>query len=90
MNAPRALGTKHTQALAPIPVAGAATVTPSIRSRTMHLMPENLARAQIEDRHREAEAYRQVVRVRAARKARRRAERAAQRACRALAIAVTR
>jgi hypothetical protein len=50
----------------------------------MHFMPEDLARAHMAERVREAENYRQIARLKAARKVRRKAERAAQRACRVL------
>ncbi len=62
-------------------------VTLITRSRTMHLLPEALARAQMDERLREAERDRLAARIRSARRARRRAELAAMRARRALAIA---
>lgn len=58
------------------------------RSRDMHLLHEALARAQMEERQREAALYRRAAHVRAARKMKRRAEVASLRARRALALAV--
>jgi len=58
------------------------------RSRDMHLLHEALARAQMEDRLREAELQRRAAHVRVARKMKRRAEVASLRARRALALAV--
>ncbi|UGQ14388.1 hypothetical protein LO772_12835 [Yinghuangia sp. ASG 101] len=58
------------------------------RSRDMHLLHEALARAQMEERLREAELQRRAAHVRAARKMKRRAEVASLRARRALALAV--
>jgi hypothetical protein len=58
------------------------------RSREMHLLHEALARAQMEERLREAELHRRAAHVRAARKMKRRAEVASLRARRALALAV--
>jgi hypothetical protein len=58
------------------------------RSRDMHLLYEALARAQMEERLREAELHRRAAHVRAARKMKRRAEVASLRARRALALAV--
>jgi hypothetical protein len=58
------------------------------RNRDMHLIHEALARAQMDERHRQAEQYRRAAHVRAARKMKRRAEVASLRARRALALAV--
>ncbi|MFE0641510.1 hypothetical protein ACFW2Y_07845 [Streptomyces sp. NPDC058877] len=58
------------------------------RTREMQLIPEALARAHMHERHREAEAERQAVRLVAARRMQRRAERVSLRARRALAMAV--
>ncbi|MGW0122174.1 hypothetical protein [Streptomyces sp. NPDC003327] len=58
------------------------------RTREMQLIPEALARAHMHERHREAEAERQAVRLIAARRMQRRAERVSLRARRALAMAV--
>ncbi|MCF2529889.1 hypothetical protein [Yinghuangia soli] len=58
------------------------------RNRDMYLLHEALARAQMDERHREAELHRRAVHVRAARKMKRRAEVASLRARRALALAV--
>lgn len=58
------------------------------RNRDMHLLHEALARAQMEERHREAELHRRAVHLSAARKMKRRAELASLRARRALALAV--
>ncbi len=57
------------------------------RSRTMNLMYEDLARAQIAERLEEAARMRRINRIRAARRLARRAERASLRARRALALA---
>jgi hypothetical protein len=57
------------------------------RSRTMHLLYEDLARAQIADRLDEAARLRRINRIQAARRLARRAERASLRARRALALA---
>jgi hypothetical protein len=57
------------------------------RSRTMHLMHEDLARVHIAERQAEAARMRRINRIRAARRLARRAERASQRARRALALA---
>ncbi|KWX04196.1 hypothetical protein TH66_09970 [Carbonactinospora thermoautotrophica] len=60
------------------------TFTTTTRNRTMYLLPEALARAQMyEERLREAERDRLVSRISSARRARRRAELAALRARRA-------
>ncbi|WP_425528097.1 hypothetical protein [Yinghuangia seranimata] len=65
------------------------TATPILnRSRDMHLLHEALARAQMEERLREADLQRRAVHVRAAQKMKRRAEMASLRARRALALAV--
>lgn len=58
------------------------------RTLEMQLMPEALARAQMQQRLREAEHERRSVRLLAARRLQRRAERASLRARRALAMAV--
>ncbi|WP_426366008.1 hypothetical protein [Streptomyces sp. E-08] len=58
------------------------------RTREMQLIPEALARAHMHERHREADAERQAVRLVAARRMQRRAERVSLRARRALAMAV--
>jgi hypothetical protein len=58
------------------------------RNLEMQLMPEALARAQMQDRLREAEHERRSARLIAARRLQRRAERASLRARRALAMAV--
>ncbi|GGO85754.1 hypothetical protein [Wenjunlia tyrosinilytica] len=58
------------------------------RSLEMQLMPEALARAQMEQRLREAESERKALRLLRARRLQRRAERASLRARRALAVAL--
>jgi hypothetical protein len=58
------------------------------RTRDMQLMPETLARAQMDTRLYEAESERRAHRVVTARRLTRRAERASLRARRALAMAV--
>lgn len=58
------------------------------RNRDMHLLHEAMARAQMEDRLREAALHRKAAHVRAAHKMKRRAEMASLRARRALALAV--
>jgi hypothetical protein len=58
------------------------------RTRNMHLIHEAMARAHIEELHREAENDRLVRRVINARRLKRRAERASLRARRALATAL--
>ncbi|MBC9726368.1 hypothetical protein [Streptomyces sp. TRM68367] len=58
------------------------------RTREMQLIPEAMARAQMQERLQEAERERQAVRLLAARRMQRRAERASRRARRALAMAV--
>jgi hypothetical protein len=58
------------------------------RNHDMQLMPEALARAQIQRRLYEAEHERRAIRLRSARRLQRRAERASLRARRALAMAV--
>jgi hypothetical protein len=58
------------------------------RNLEMQLMPEALARAQMQQRLADAERERRALRLLAARRLQRRAERAAQRARRALAMAV--
>ncbi|TVL94026.1 hypothetical protein [Streptomyces sp. SAJ15] len=58
------------------------------RTRAMQLIPEALARAQMEDRLREADSQRTALRLVTARRMQRRAERASRRARRALAMAV--
>ncbi|OEV00435.1 hypothetical protein AN217_24475 [Streptomyces qinglanensis] len=65
-----------------------ATVVRQNRTRDMQLMPESLARAQIQQRMHEAESERRALRLRTARRLQRRAERATLRARRALAMAV--
>ncbi|MBO8198979.1 hypothetical protein JW613_11760 [Streptomyces smyrnaeus] len=65
-----------------------ATVVRQNRTRDMQLMPESLARAQIQDRLHEAESERRALRLVTARRLQRRAERATLRARRALAMAV--
>lgn len=54
----------------------------------MQLMPESLARAQMQQRTREAESERRALRVISAQRLQRKAERATRRARRALAMAV--
>jgi hypothetical protein len=58
------------------------------RNLEMQLMPEALARAQVQQRLREAEHERRSVRLLRARRLQRRAERASLRARRAVAMAV--
>jgi hypothetical protein len=58
------------------------------RTREMQLMPESLARAQMQKRVYEAESERRALRLTSARRLQRRAERATLRARRALAMAV--
>ncbi|MEU3600112.1 hypothetical protein ABZ714_15545 [Streptomyces sp. NPDC006798] len=58
------------------------------RTHAMQLIPEAMARAQMRDRLREADAERRATRLVAARRMQRRAERASMRARRALAMAV--
>lgn len=58
------------------------------RTRQMQLMPESLARAQMNHRLSEAESERRARRLTSARRLQRRAERASLRARRALAMAV--
>jgi hypothetical protein len=58
------------------------------RNLEMQLMPEALARAQMQQRLQEAERERRFVRLLAARRLQRRAEHASLRARRALAMAV--
>lgn len=58
------------------------------RNRTMQLIPEALARAQMHDRIYEAESQRRAHSLLSARRLQRRAERASLRARRALAMAV--
>lgn len=58
------------------------------RNLEMQLMPEALARAQMQQRLREAEHERRSLRLLAARRLQRKAERASLRARRALAMAV--
>ena len=58
------------------------------RTREMQLIPEALARAQMHDRMREAEATRRALGLTVPRRMQRRAERASLRARRALATAV--
>ncbi|MDF4253545.1 hypothetical protein [Streptomyces sp. WMMB303] len=65
-----------------------ATVVRQNRTRDMQLMPESLARAQIQQRMHEAESERRALRLRTAQRLQRRAERATLRARRALAMAV--
>ncbi|ADI07157.1 hypothetical protein SBI_04036 [Streptomyces bingchenggensis BCW-1] len=65
-----------------------ATESRQNRTREMHLMPEALARAHMQERMHEAESQRSAVRLAAARRMQRRAERASLRARRALAMAV--
>jgi hypothetical protein len=57
-----------------------------IRRITMHLLYEDLARAQMRERLAEADEMRRVVRLLKARRAQRRAESAARRARRALEL----
>ncbi|WP_234444080.1 hypothetical protein [Streptomyces sp. NRRL S-1868] len=65
-----------------------ATAVRQNRTRDMQLMPESLARAQIQNRLTEAESQRRALHVLSARRLQRRAERATLRARRALAMAV--
>jgi hypothetical protein len=58
------------------------------RTLEMQLMPEALARAQMQQRLQEADSERRSARLIAARRLQRRAERASLRARRALALAV--
>ena len=58
------------------------------RTREMHLMQENLARAHMQERLQEAEHERMAVRVARAVRLRRRAERASLRARKALVLAM--
>jgi hypothetical protein len=75
----------------PDPISVTSTVTPSMttysldRSRAVYLLHEDLARAQIRERRREAERDALARRVRLARRHARRAEEASRRARRALA-----
>lgn len=92
---PRAAGPEPTTSTAhlepmPTPTAPADNHVTLIldRSRDMHLLHEALARAQMEERLREAELQRRAAHVRAAHKMKRRAEVASLRARRALALAV--
>ena len=68
--------------------SGAAYASRQNRNLEMQLMPEALARAQMQDRLREAEHERRSQRLLRARRLQRRAERASLRARRALAMAV--
>lgn len=65
-----------------------ATVGHQNRTRDMQLLPESLARAQMQQRTREAESERRAHRVITAQRLQRKAERATRRARRALAMAV--
>ncbi|MEU5158256.1 hypothetical protein AB0G74_01390 [Streptomyces sp. NPDC020875] len=65
-----------------------AAVARQNRTHAMQLIPEAMARAQMRDRLREADAERRATRLVAARRMQRRAERASMRARRALAMAV--
>lgn len=91
---PRAVTTERTPRTRPepretptVPVTDSHVTIPD-RSRDMHLLHEALARAQMEERLREAELQRRAAHVRVARKMKRRAEVASLRARRALALAV--
>ncbi|MEU5023164.1 hypothetical protein [Streptomyces milbemycinicus] len=72
------------------PARDTSGATESRQNRTleMHLIPEALARAHMQERMHEAESQRSAVRLAAARRMQRRAERASLRARRALAMAV--
>ncbi|MDJ1136648.1 hypothetical protein [Streptomyces iconiensis] len=65
-----------------------ATAVRQNRTRDMQLLPESMARAQMQHRSREAESERRALRVVNARRLQRKAERATRRARRALAMAV--
>ncbi|GAA2601982.1 hypothetical protein [Streptomyces axinellae] len=85
--------TKQDPTMAPIHETTArtrsdATIVRQNRTREMQLLPESLARAQIQDRMQEAESERRALHVLTARRLQRRAERATRRARRALAMAV--
>ncbi|NGO72074.1 hypothetical protein G5C65_27740 [Streptomyces sp. SB3404] len=72
----------------PVSTHSDATAVRQNRTRTMQLMPETLARAQLQQRLQEAESERRAIRLITARRLQRRAERATLRARRALAMAV--
>lgn len=78
-----AMATDHT-----IRTLSAAPAAHPNGSSDMHLIPEALARAHIDDRLHEAASERTAIRLTAARRLQRRAERASLRARRALAMAV--
>lgn len=91
---PRAATVQRTKTVSQEPMTAQTPANPNHqipmldRSREMHLLHEALARAQMEERLREAELQRRAAHVRAARKMKRRAEVASLRARRALALAV--
>ncbi len=72
------------------PGPGTTTDTPIVRSTTMHVMHEELARAHSSRLLEEAARERRAVRLVAAQRAQRKAERAALRARHLLALAVAR
>ena len=74
----RTFGDSGTRSAAPHPDMNPMT-EPSVRSSTMLLMHEELARARMSERREEAEQYRRYARIRAARRWERKAEQAARR-----------
>jgi len=85
----QALMTPMTPTLGELPARTSdALVAHQNRNLEMQLMPEALARAQMQQRLREAEHERRSLRLLAARRLQRKAERASLRARRALAMAV--
>lgn len=81
----------HTMAITPEPIARAErTAELSVQNRNleMNLMPENLARAHMQERLQEAEHQRLVLRAVRAGRLKRRAERASMRARKVLVTAL--